>query len=117
MHRQLSRRKLIETTLQQAFFEVLGTRYVMYDEWVYAKHTVFYDKLPHYFLEFDVLDRQTGRFLDTPSRCELLTPLAAGPGDAFLLPACAGGVPWNHGDRRRGGSVASAACPLRLLER
>jgi len=47
----------------------------MYGEWVYAKHTVFYDKLPHYFLEFDVLDRQTSRFLDTPSRRELLAPL------------------------------------------
>src|SRR5690349_12704120 len=34
------------------FFEVLGERYVMYGEWVYAKHTVYYDALPHYFLEF-----------------------------------------------------------------
>ena len=38
---------------------------------MYAKHSVFYDALPHYFLEFDILDRQTGLFLDTPSRREL----------------------------------------------
>ncbi len=62
-------------THQQAFFSVLGDRYIMYGEWVYAKHTVFYDRLPHYFLEFDILDRQTGRFLDTPSRRQLLAPL------------------------------------------
>ena len=34
----------------------LGPRYVLYGEWLYAKHTVFYDALPHYFLEFDALD-------------------------------------------------------------
>ncbi len=54
------------------FFELLGTRYIMYGEWVYAKHTVFYDALPHYFLEFDILDRKTGIFLDTPARHKML---------------------------------------------
>ncbi|MFN7919883.1 MAG: RNA ligase family protein [Bryobacteraceae bacterium] len=57
---------------QHAFREVLGERYVMYGEWLYAKHTIFYDALPHYFLEFDVLDRETGWFLDTAARRRLL---------------------------------------------
>jgi hypothetical protein len=56
-------------------WERLGSRYVVYGEWLYAKHTVFYDALPHYFLEFDVLDTQTGRFLDTPTRRTLLDGL------------------------------------------
>lgn len=60
---------------RDAFYEVLGSRYIMYGEWMYAKHSVFYDALPHYFLEFDVLDRQTGQFLDTPSRRSLLAGL------------------------------------------
>jgi hypothetical protein len=55
-----------------ALFSALGPRYVMYGEWIYAKHTVYYDALPHYFLEFDVLDRDTGRFLSTARRRELL---------------------------------------------
>jgi hypothetical protein len=55
--------------------EVLRDRYVMYGEWVYAKHTIFYDALPHYFMEFDVLDRETGTFLSTPRRKELLAKL------------------------------------------
>ena len=55
--------------------EVLGHRYIMYGEWMYAKHTIYYDLLPHYFMEFDVLDRETGKFLDTPSRHELLKNL------------------------------------------
>lgn len=66
---------------QDAFYRVLGSRYIMYGEWMYAKHSVFYDALPHYFLEFDVLDRDTGRFLDTPSRRALLRglPVASVP--------------------------------------
>jgi len=56
------------TIQRQALFSVLGSRYVMYGEWLYAKHTIYYDALPHYFMEFDILDRQTDCFLDTPSR-------------------------------------------------
>lgn len=56
-------------------FEVLGNRYVMYGEWMYAKHTIYYDLLPNYFMEFDILDRDSDRFLDTPSRHELIRNL------------------------------------------
>lgn len=60
---------------RDALYRVLGNRYVMYGEWLYAKHTVYYDALPHYFLEFDMLDRETDAFLDTPSRHEMLSGL------------------------------------------
>ena len=56
-------------------YEVLGCRYIMYGEWMYAKHSIYYDALPHYFMEFDVLDRENDKFLDTPSRLELLKDL------------------------------------------
>ncbi len=56
-------------------YDVLGSRYVVYGEWMYAKHKLFYDALPHYFIEFDVFDRERGVFLDTPSRQDLLSPL------------------------------------------
>lgn len=60
---------------QDKFHEVLGSRYIMYGEWMYAKHSIYYDLLPHYFMEFDVLDRETGKYLDTPSRHDLLKNL------------------------------------------
>lgn len=60
---------------RNAFYEALGKRYVMYGEWMYAKHAVFYDKLPHYFLEFDIYDRERKVFLDTPSRQKMLASL------------------------------------------
>ena len=50
------------------FFDVLGCRYIMYGEWMYAKHTVFYDALPDYFMEFDIYDREREVFLSTPER-------------------------------------------------
>lgn len=59
--------------------EALGGRYVMYGEWMYAKHTVYYDRLPHYFLEFDVLDRETGVYLSTAARRDLLSGLPVMP--------------------------------------
>ena len=61
--------------LRDRLWAVLGARYIMYGEWMYAKHTVYYDRLPHYFLEFDILDRQTGRFLDTHARHAMLAGL------------------------------------------
>lgn len=66
---------------RDAFWEVLGSRYIMYGEWMYAKHTIFYDALPHYFMEFDVLDRKTGRFLATQERRHLTAglPIASVP--------------------------------------
>ena len=51
---------------------ILGQRYIMFGEWCYAKHTVFYDVLPHYFLEFDIYDREQKLFLSTKARHMLL---------------------------------------------
>lgn len=66
---------------RDALWAALGEHLTLHGEWVFAKPTVFYDELPHYFLEFDVLDRRTGEFLDTPRRRELLagTPVCSVP--------------------------------------
>ncbi len=58
-----------------ALWDVLGDRYILYGEWLYAKHTVFYDRLPHYFLEYDLLDLSSQQFLSTAARRELLATL------------------------------------------
>lgn len=57
----------------------LGGRYALFGEWLYAKHTVYYDRLPHYFLEFDILDLEQDVFLSTPARRELLDGLPVVP--------------------------------------
>src|SRR5579885_2914627 len=56
-------------------WEILGDRHVMYGEWLYAKHTIFYTDLPHYFMEFDILDKRSGTFLSTERRRAFLSRL------------------------------------------
>lgn len=58
-----------------ALHERLGARYLVFGEWLHARHTVFYDALPHHFLEFDVYDREAALFLSTPRRRRLLDGL------------------------------------------
>jgi len=53
-------------------FELLSDKYIMYGEWLYAKHTVFYDALPHYFLEFDIYDKENKIFFSTEERRKFL---------------------------------------------
>jgi hypothetical protein len=66
---------------QRELWERLGDRFVMYGEWVYAKHAIFYDALAHYFFEFDVFDKREGTFLSTQGRRALLAglPIASAP--------------------------------------
>lgn len=70
--RQFTLLKSWAATHAAALREVLTDRFVLFGEWLYARHTVFYDALPHYFLEFDVFDLSTGHFLGTPERRSLL---------------------------------------------
>ena len=57
---------------EAALLERLEDRYLMYGEWCFAKHSCWYDRLPAFFLEFDLYDRQAARFLSTPARHALL---------------------------------------------
>ena len=57
---------------QSQLWDILGDRYIMYGEWMYAKHTVFYDRLPHYFMEFDIFDKKERQFFSTAKRKEIL---------------------------------------------
>lgn len=60
---------------ERRLLEVLEDRYVMYGEFMHAKHSVFYDALPHLFCEFDIWDRSAQAFLDTAGRMALLDPV------------------------------------------
>jgi hypothetical protein len=53
-------------------WELLTDRYVLYGEWLYGKHSIFYTELPHYLLEFDIYDTQEDAFLSTERRRRLL---------------------------------------------
>jgi len=61
------------TTVKRATMEQrLENRFILFGEWVYARHSVFYQQLTHYFFEFDIYDKQNSLFLDLEQRLALL---------------------------------------------
>lgn len=59
-------------TYWEDLFCLLGERYVLFGEWMHNKHTIFYDKLPHRFLESDIYDKERKIWLSTSARNQLL---------------------------------------------
>ena len=53
----------------------LGTNLVLFGEWCFARHTVPYDRLPDWFLAFDVYNRYGQGFLGTSLRDQLVSNL------------------------------------------
>jgi hypothetical protein len=45
--------------------DLLGDRYILFGEWVYAKNRIWYDALPDYFLAFDMWDKEEECFLSS----------------------------------------------------
>ena len=52
---------------------------ILFGEWCYAVHSVVYDRLPDWFLGFDVHDRKAGTFWETARRDALLAELRLHP--------------------------------------
>jgi len=72
MHPQYDLFKQWTAVKRPALESALGDRFILYGEWLYAKHSVHYRKLPHYFFEFDVYDKDENQFLDFDARVRLL---------------------------------------------
>ncbi len=49
-------------------FEKLTDQYILFGEWCYAQHSVFYDNLPDWFLGFDIFNKERLRFLSCSKR-------------------------------------------------
>jgi hypothetical protein len=52
--------------------EMLDDRFILFGEWLYARHSVHYRMLPHYFFEFDIYDKEAATFLDLAARLAML---------------------------------------------
>ena len=73
MHPQYDLFKQWATVKRNELEEVLQQRYILYGEWVYAKHSIHYRKLDHYFFEFDIYDKKENQFLCLADREQLLS--------------------------------------------
>jgi RNA ligase len=52
--------------------ERLMDRFILFGEWLFAKHSIHYRRLSHYFYEFDIYDKEIEDFLSLEQRLVLL---------------------------------------------
>jgi len=72
MHPQYDLFKKWTSVKRPVLEAMLGRQFILYGEWLYAKHSVHYRKLPHYFFEFDIYDKDAAQFLDLDTRLQML---------------------------------------------
>ncbi len=56
-------------------FDQIANRYILFGEWCYARHSVFYDRLPDWFLGFDIFDKNTAKFFSCSRRDQIFRVL------------------------------------------
>jgi len=72
MHPQYDLFKQWAAVKRPVLERMLEDRFILFGEWLHAKHSVHYRKLTHYFHEFDLYNKQAGTFLDLEHRLTLL---------------------------------------------
>jgi ATP-dependent RNA circularization protein (DNA/RNA ligase family) len=66
--------KGLETWTKQhpELYQILNPSLILFGEWMYAKHSIHYTKLPDLFLVFDIFDKKEKQFWSVKRRNELL---------------------------------------------
>jgi hypothetical protein len=72
MHPQYDLFKQWAAVKRPVLEERLEDRYILFGEWLYARHSIHYRRLPHYFFEFDIYDKEIEDFLSLVRRLALL---------------------------------------------
>lgn len=68
-HKQFSSLDVWLSNNSPSLFEILTPgQHVLFGEWLYAKHSIHYTRLPGYFMAFDIYDRVVGKFLSWRER-------------------------------------------------
>jgi protein-tyrosine phosphatase/adenylate kinase family enzyme len=58
---------------EDLFKVIIPGRYILFGEWLFARHSIHYSKLPGFFVAFDIFDKQVGKFLSRKKLEELLS--------------------------------------------
>jgi len=72
MHPQYDLFKQWTAIKKNVLKDILEDQLIMFGEWLYARHFVYYRGLSHYFYEFDVYDKSKECFLSLKQRQTLL---------------------------------------------
>ena len=62
MHPQYDLFKQWTSVQRPALEAILGSRFILYGEWLYARHSLLHRALPHYLLAFDIYDKDAAHF-------------------------------------------------------
>ena len=57
---------------RDVLFDALTDQLILFGEWCYAQHSILYDRLPDWFLGFDIFDKNKERFFSCQRRDALL---------------------------------------------
>lgn len=68
-------------------FDALSDRYILFGEWCYAQHSLAYNRLPDWFIGFDLYDKKESKFLPTAHRNTFLENAGI-----FIVPQVGRGV-------------------------
>lgn len=74
MHPQYDLFKQWAAVKRPVLEEMLADQFILFGEWLFARHSVHYLALPHYFFEFDIYDKIAGQFLDLEKRLRMIEP-------------------------------------------
>jgi hypothetical protein len=72
MHPQYDLFKQWAVVKRAVLEERLECQFILFGEWMYARHSIHYRQLPHYFFEFDIYDKDSQCFLSLEKRMERL---------------------------------------------
>lgn len=56
----------------QSLFDILVDDYIIFGEWCYYTHSIYYNSLPDWFIGFDVFDKNRNIFLSVKERNDIL---------------------------------------------
>jgi len=74
MHPQYDLFKQWAAVKRPTLESMLSDQFILFGEWLYARHSVHYRSLSHYFFEFDIYDKRLSRFLDLETRTRMIEP-------------------------------------------
>lgn len=57
---------------ENQIFDVISDKYILFGEWCYIKHSIYYDALPDWFIAFDIYDKKKKQFLSVEYRNQLI---------------------------------------------
>jgi hypothetical protein len=72
MHPQYDLFKQWASVKRGVLEQLLASEFILFGEWMYARHSIHYRQLPHYFFEFDIYSKPAQAFLAYEERMQML---------------------------------------------